>query len=302
MGIVDDALTYHMYPGDTWIFGDHFYLSLIERTAITGNALSTSENGVLNISEKLRVLVGQSRPPGWLDTHTRLSLDGTGITTSVENGVPTARFGIPWLQGEEDDGQIDEITTAGGSHKILVSEPGGGNETNKLITVDNFARELSGRGTEVFVNTLDDTGNGPAISKGIWSDPDARWDLGRAITADDDDKTFTVIMTMDYANDAGVNRAQDMYVDWRFSAETFRRMGSKDLTENHVENSIVKFVRRGAQNTPPLMSTYLENAIGLARRRLTNGNDQLVLSVQARSGNNSDHTNVTDLKIKVKLQ
>ena len=125
-GIVDDALTYHMYPGDTWIFGDHFYLSLLEQTAITGNALSTSENGVLNISEKLRVLVGQSRPPGWLDTHTRLSFDGTGITTSVVNGVPTARFGVPWLQGEENDGEIDEITTAGGTHKILLSEPGGG--------------------------------------------------------------------------------------------------------------------------------------------------------------------------------
>ena len=177
-GIVDDALSYHMYPGDTWIFGDHFYLSLLERTAITGNALSTSENGVLNISEKLRVLVGQSRPPGWLDTHTSLSLDGTGITTSVENGVPTARFGIPWLQGEEDDGEIDEITTAGGAHKILLSEPGGGNETNKLITLENLARELSGLGAEVFVNTLDDA-SGVNWIRDQWNDPDAYFDLNR---------------------------------------------------------------------------------------------------------------------------
>ena len=298
-GIVDDALTYHMYPGDTWIFGDHFYLSLIERTALTGNALSTSENGVLNISEKLRVLVGQSRPPGWLDTHTRLSLDGTGITTSVENGVPTARFGIPWLQGEENDGEIDEITTAGGTHKALLSEPGGGNETNKLITLANLARELSGLGAEVFVDTLDDT-TGVDWTSNTWNDPDARFDLDRAIITADDDRLFSVIINTDYADDDGINVLRNIVFSWQFSSEAFRRLESRtDLTRTDIDNSIRHFVRRGAVNSPPIAGTPLEVALMLSRQRLTNGDDRMVFSLNDHSSNN---TNLVNLKIKVKLQ
>ena len=298
-GIVDDALSYHMYPGDTWIFGDHFYLSLLERTAITGNALSTSENGVLNISEKLRVLVAQSRPPGWLDTHTSLSLDGTGITTSVENGVPTARFGIPWLQGEEDDGEIDQITTAGGDHKVLLSEPGGGSETNKLMTLANLTRELSGLGTEVFVNTLDDAGTGVTWTRDVWNDPDAYFNLGRILTTADDDRTFTVIIITDYADMEGVNRATGMTISWRFSAEAFRRMASKNpATNEDLENSLIHYFRRGS-NGVPNVEQYTEAGLSVARHRAPDGNDAMFFAINDHSAND---TNFVDMRIKVKLQ
>ena len=248
-----DGSSLHVYPGDTWIYGDQFVLALQEQATVTGDALGVTNrtNGIINLSEKLQVLVNDSRVPNWSREEHQVSLNGTGLVPTVANGVPTLQFAVPLLEVEMADGRLNLVDDVEGDDLLLISEPDETDqESNSLVTVEDFVRTAHAAATEVFVDTLD-ASSGVTWTRRVWSDPDTYVNLGRTITSADDHRDFHVLIVTDYADQNGVNRASNMVISWRFSAEAFRRLLSKATTSTNSESTLVRYIKRGESGGPP---------------------------------------------------
>ena len=140
-GQVSEGNSYTMYPGDTWISGTSFLISLEDASNVTGDELGRTDRsqGIINLSEKLQVYTQQSRPTSWNAEDTQISLDGSNLATSRVLGIPTVRFGIPVLETELLDNYINVVDDVEDDDLLLISET---NETpgnsNSLVAFDDF--------------------------------------------------------------------------------------------------------------------------------------------------------------------
>ena len=142
-GNLSENATIHAYPGDTWIYGDSYVISLEEVTSISGQDLGRANrlNGIINLSEKLQVFVNQSRAEVFVPETDQVSFDGTGLSTRLEAGIPTIQFGFPWISDELQAGRI-ALTTSLDDTDLFLTADGTGLSVNKVVTVDTVVDSI----------------------------------------------------------------------------------------------------------------------------------------------------------------
>ena len=191
------------------------------------------------------------------------SLAGTGIGTAVG-----ADSSIALLLDIHETGVL--TGSLADDDRIAIANESAGDDITQHMLVSAFREEM--RPTEEsLIDTLGGTGR--AINGGVWTDAQSRFDLGRAITTDDDDKWMEFIIEV--TNNLGTIRN---YATVTVRARGFRALSDQSLSGTSLSQTICSVVA-----TTVLVSTSGMTQVCIGRNR-DGTDDEAVLVVVEPSG------------------